>query len=190
MGNYSWLRASRNAPEICRINWSAMDTTKLFKHWILQDCYEAKDEERPSTLADMAKRWDDTKFCGYFTNEYIEALGEFTRCLMPYNSFPRLYYENEGWDELWCLEFHPGTTTILISRYSYTTDLKYAMLKYSSLGEESIEYYDRKCEAKDKIWEESPDKEGWSEWFKLAPSYPTREEEYAILMGLLGKIYT
>ncbi|NBR61414.1 MAG: hypothetical protein EBT86_07150, partial [Actinobacteria bacterium] len=75
MGNYSYLKKVVNNANGCRINWDKANTEKLFKHWLMEDVYKLKDK-RPETLADMAKKWDDTKFVGYLDNDYIESLME------------------------------------------------------------------------------------------------------------------
>lgn len=127
MGNYSWLRKMINNPDGCRINWEKANTQKLFKKWFMEHCFlmdNTQKTQRPTTLADMAKLWDNTKFIQYFDNNYIESLQEFSRILEPCNAFPRLYYEFEGYDELYCLEFHPGTTNIYISSTCFTKFLK------------------------------------------------------------------
>lgn len=112
MGNYSWLRALRNNPEGCIINWNAMNTSKLYMNYHLMCEHEKPENERAKTLADMAHIWNDTKFVGYFDKDYITALQEFTLHLKPYDCTPRLYYEYEGWEELWYIEFIPGTEIV------------------------------------------------------------------------------
>lgn len=67
----------------------------------------------------MARAWDDNKFCGYFDEEYIAILKEFCKCLEPYGEIPRLYYEWEMMEKIVCIEFHPGTDTIMYSSYDF-----------------------------------------------------------------------
>ena len=81
-----------------------MDTTKLFKWWILKKCYGVV-----SNLEEMAQEFDETKFFGYHTEDLLEALGEFTKHLEPYECFPRLYFSYEGGEHLICYEFVPGS---------------------------------------------------------------------------------
>ena len=120
MGNYSWLRRMLNSPEKCMIDWSKANTSILYKHWFLHDMHTDK---RPSNLEELAHLWSDTKLFGYLENNYIDAIGELCRCLVPYGELPRLYYEYEGWDILCCFEFHPGTDMVLISSIEYTIEL-------------------------------------------------------------------
>jgi len=129
MGNYSYLKMVVNNANGCRINWDKANTAKLFKHWLMEDVYKLKDE-RPETLADMAKKWDDTKFVGYLDNDYIESLMEFCRILEPCDTFPRLYYDYEGYDQLWYLEFYPGTEKILYGIFEFTNILKHRIPKH------------------------------------------------------------
>lgn len=117
MGQYSWLIATRNNAERCMIDWQGMNTSKLFQSRVLQSSYE--DKEQPKTLQEVAERFDNTKFMGYLNYAFISALIEFNKHLVSYGSFPRLYYEYEGTDEVWCLEFVPGTDVIHLLRYTF-----------------------------------------------------------------------
>lgn len=80
--------------------------------------------QQPKTLEEVAKEFDESKFIGYMTREFIAALKEFNNNLEPYGSYPRLYYTYEGDDQLWCFEFVPGTDiiNILTTPYSETKD--------------------------------------------------------------------
>jgi len=103
MGTYSFYFTSRNNAAGCKINWQAMDTDKIFKFWVLKKCYTVV-----SNLEELAAELDETKLFGYHTEEVMEALAEFTKHLEPYGSFPRLYFEWEGGNNLVCYEFIPG----------------------------------------------------------------------------------
>lgn len=107
MGNYSKFITMANSPENCLIDWNKMDVSKLTQ-CLMREQYNLPSDERPKTLADMALIWDDTKFIGYFDKEYLESLQEFCRCLIPYNNYPRIYYEYPGFDTLAFIEFIPG----------------------------------------------------------------------------------
>jgi hypothetical protein len=117
MGTYSWFLTSRNNAEGCKVDWDAMNTAILFESYVLHDCFLHK--ELFPTLLEVAKRFDDTKLMGYFTEELIAALCEFNKHLVPYGSFPRIYYEYEGDDEVWCLEFIPGMKFVNLLRFHY-----------------------------------------------------------------------
>jgi hypothetical protein len=196
MGNLSWLQKMMNSPEKCLINWEKANTDKLFKHWLLQDTYLSEDE-RPKTLADMANVWNDTKFIGYLNNSYIEALIEFNRILEPYGSFPRLYFEYEGFDELWCLEFHPGTDIILMNVFTFTQLLKKENIpkhpeeikSYNDITtEEYQEWDDIYNAAKDKVIENAIHLiDGWSLVKKLEPSQLSEEQQLLQLVIKLSR---
>ena len=191
MGNYSWLRKMMNAPERCLINWEKADTSKLFKHWLMEETYSSTD--KPINLAEMAKIWNDTKFFGYFENDYITALCEFCRCLEPYDSFPQLYYEYEGFDEMVCLEFHPGTETIMVSTFCFTDELKKENLpphpeevKENVTAEEYREYNQHEEDARKRVFSRIISMDSWKR-SKLVPSNLTDEQKIAALyLQLLG----
>lgn len=126
MGNYSILRGTRNNANDCIINWDAMDISKLYKNFILEDEHKKPAVKRAKSLGEMAELWNSTKFVGYFDNDTITALCEFSRNLLQYGCRPRLYYEFEGWNQLWCLEFVPGTTIINYSILVLTPYLEMA----------------------------------------------------------------
>lgn len=94
-----------------------MNTAILFKSYVLKECFLHK--EKFPTLLDVAKQFDDTKFIGYFNSDLMNALSEFNKHLVPYGSFPRVYYDYEGNDELWCLEFIPGTYVFNLLLYNF-----------------------------------------------------------------------
>jgi hypothetical protein len=121
MGNYSYLRRMMNSPEKCIIDWSKADTSILYKHWFLEDMHTKK---RPNDLEELAHLWTNTKLVGYLTDNYIDAICELCKCLVPYGNHPRLYYEYEGFDMLACFEFHPGTDTVLFCMFNYTKELE------------------------------------------------------------------
>jgi hypothetical protein len=113
MGTYSWFVSTRNNAAGCAINWDAMNTDVLFKCYPLKRCYKTT-----SNLQEVAEMLDESKFIGYMTDEFIAALYEFCRNLVPYDCFPRIYYTWEGDDNLWCFEFVPGTTAITIFTFN------------------------------------------------------------------------
>lgn len=117
MGTYSWFVGARNDASGCVINWSSVDTTRLFKSRQLKHIYESPD--RPTTLYMLAKQLDESKLMGYLTDEYIDALSALCRCLVPYGCSPRIYYDYEGADEVWAFEFVPGTELVYLMRYNY-----------------------------------------------------------------------
>lgn len=143
MGTYSWFITTRNNAEGCKINWEAMDTEKIFKSSVLKHCYHSS--PRPETVLEVAKQFDERKLIGYLTNDILEALYEFSKQLIPYGCFPRLYYDYEGDDQIWCIEFVPGSKQI-----------NWFVFNYENLLEVSIN-------SRDKIIEKSPELRGWKQ---------------------------
>jgi hypothetical protein len=120
MGNYSLLRRILHSPEKCIIDWNKADTRKLYAHYLLEDIHK---NQRASNLAEVADIWSDTKLCGYLTIDYITAIQELCKCLIPYGEFPRLYYDYEGFDMLCCFVFFPGTETVMYGTIDYSNEL-------------------------------------------------------------------
>lgn len=141
MGNYSWLVGTRNSVETCKIDWQAMNTDILFKDPTLKRCYK-----KSETLLDVAKEFDDTKFMGYLDTQCINALVEFNRHLIPYGSFPRIYYDYEGMNQVWALEFVPGQNYVNLLMFSYNT----LITNESETREEYLHFMDS-----------LPEKSGW-----------------------------
>jgi hypothetical protein len=115
MGNYSFLRAVRNNPELCKIDWDSLEKDTILNDWCLVSAYE----KRLPTMKEMAERWNETKFIGYMDALYIEALKALCKVLKPYGQNPRLYYEYEGMCQIWCIEFVPGTEEVNVAVYDY-----------------------------------------------------------------------
>jgi hypothetical protein len=166
MGNYSWLFKTLNSPEKCMIDWSKADTSILYKHWFMQDMHT---EKRPSNLEEVAHLWNDTKLFGYLTDDYIDAITEFCKCLIPYGAFPRLYYEYEGYDMLVCFEFHPGTDIVRYSTLSFTKEL----------DKENIPPHPEHC----KPYDEKITQEEYEEWDNIYNSARRRVCERIIETG-------
>lgn len=167
MGNYSYLRRMLNNPAACHINWDIMDKI-VFSHWIFTSIFKENPDERPQTLEDMANKWHNTKFYGYLDHNYIADIKDFCRCLKPCGSFPRLYFEYEGFDLLVCLEFHPGTTNVLMSTCNFGDELDKDLPpppwnvndNYTSVDED--EWYDLYNEAKERVWDRVIPTEIWN----------------------------
>jgi hypothetical protein len=118
MGNYSFLLTTSNNPEECLIDWDCLskdDLEQIKKKWHFETAYK----ERYTNLKQMAKRWNETKFCGYLTQEYIDCLKLFSKLLKPYGQNPRLFYEYEGMCQVWCFEFLPETGDVQLAIYDY-----------------------------------------------------------------------
>lgn len=104
MGTYSWYLTTRNNAAGCKINWTTVNTDILFKNHYLKSFYNKYDN-----MQELAEQLDEKKFIGYLTQDFIFALKELSKNLIPYGSFPRIYYEYEGDDKAYCMEFFPGT---------------------------------------------------------------------------------
>jgi hypothetical protein len=130
MGNYSWLVATRNAADSCRIRWELADVAKLrggeYNYRLKEEILALPIAERPQTLGALAAVLDDSKFVGYLDAGYIGALQELGRILEPVEGgcFPRIYYEYEGWDEVWFFEFYPGTERVVQGVRRFTAEKK------------------------------------------------------------------
>ncbi len=114
MGTYSFYLTSRNKAKECVVNWNAMDKNKIFKSYVLERCYQ-----KARTLEDIAIGFDESKFFGYMTQEFIDALIEFNLHLVPYGCHPKIYYDFEGEDAVKGLEFIPGTDNVYILSLPY-----------------------------------------------------------------------
>lgn len=114
MGTYSFYLTSRNKAKDCIINWNAMNKNIIFKSYVLQKCYQTA-----RALEDVAIKFDESKFFGYMTPEFIEALIELNKHLVPYGCHPKIYYDFEGEDAVKGLEFIPGTDNVYLLSLPY-----------------------------------------------------------------------
>jgi len=117
MGQYSFFLTTRGGAEDCVVDWDAIDKSVLFYSFVLKECYENKDNCK--TLKQIAERFHETKFIGYIGQPMISALIELNRHLVPFGSLPRIYYDYEGADEVWCVEFTPGADFIHLLLFNY-----------------------------------------------------------------------
>lgn len=105
MGTYSWYLTSRNNAAACEIKWN----TNAYTHDVLKDAYGSL-----KTLEEVGKAFHERKLFGYLTGDVWEDLRYLSACLVPNGSFPRLYYSWEGNDDVFCIEFIPGSYNINI----------------------------------------------------------------------------
>ena len=117
MGTYSFFRYSKNA-STCKIDWDSVDTNLLFHFSALERAYE----KRCETLEDVAKEMNEAKLFGYLTWELKGAIFELNRHLLPENpvDVPTLFFEWEGGDVAYALEFYTGTELVNILSYDYS----------------------------------------------------------------------
>lgn len=115
MGNYSHLYATRNGASTCRIHW---DRCQL-KSWLSLFPLSINPPP-PQTLEELGRRLDDHKVIGYLDEGYISDLRELSLhglVCEGEHCFPRLYFDHEGDDDLYYLEFHPGTDVVILAWY-------------------------------------------------------------------------
>jgi hypothetical protein len=115
MGTYSFLKALRNNPEQCVIDWDSADVKEICKCWYIESAYH----KRLPTLKEVAEGLNETKFFGYLSSTYIDSLKALCKILRPYGQNPRLFYEKEGQCQIWCIEFVPGTEDVRVAEYDY-----------------------------------------------------------------------
>jgi hypothetical protein len=117
MGTYSFFRSSKNA-STCKIDWDSVDTELLFRFSALQRAYE----KRCETLEDVGNEVNETKLFGYITWELKEAILELNRHLVPENDsdLPMIFFEWEGGDIAYALEFYTGTELVNVLSYDYS----------------------------------------------------------------------
>lgn len=121
MGNYSWLLKTVNGDSTI-INWNSVFPVEN----ALNDNYLTIYEEdciNISSITDLANYLHDRKLFGYLTNSTIKTLCKIclnTKFIDENNiEYPKLYFEEEGWDRIHFLEFHPGTETIIWGSYAF-----------------------------------------------------------------------
>jgi len=121
MGTYSFFRNSKHA-STCKIDWDSVDTETLFKFRPLERAYE----KRCETLENVGKEMDESKLFSYLSWEIKEAIIELNRHLVPADSShtPTLYFEWEGGDIAFALEFFTGTEMVNVLEYDYSHIMK------------------------------------------------------------------
>lgn len=117
MGTYSFFRNSKHA-STCKINWDSINTERLFKFRALQCAYE----KRCETLEDVGELMNESKLFGYMTWDLRDAILELNRHLVPEDGtqLPTLYFEWEGGDVAYALEFFTGTEMVNVLKYDYS----------------------------------------------------------------------
>lgn len=179
MGNYSYLFATGNGAKRCKIVWSKC---KPLKQWILK---ELQEKNKNMTLARFAKKLHDTKFISYLDNEYITDLIEINKHLELKDKkeyyTPRLYFDYEGWNDLYYIEFHPGTEKIFQGVYHYFEE---ELPKFpNDATEEDEELYEQQRKIViDKIHQRAmSDNNGW----KVIQLTLNNEEENGSVLSLM-----
>ncbi len=117
MGNYSYFLQALNAAS--ELDWDAFDMS-LLNHdppWMPETLDELKVIK---TMADLGRDWHDKKLIGYLSNDSIRFLQGIARIIKDKDTLPRLYYEEEGWDRLAYLEFHPKSGDVMLATKTFT----------------------------------------------------------------------
>jgi hypothetical protein len=117
MGTYSFFRNSKHA-STCKINWDSINTERLFNFSALKLAYE----KRCETLEDVGVVMNETKLFSYMTWDLRDAILELNRHLVPEDGteLPTLYFEWEGGDVAYALEFFTGTEMVNVLKYDYS----------------------------------------------------------------------
>ena len=126
MGTYTFYISSKNAEE-CQIDWDSMNTEVLFKFRPLERCYK-----KCTTLNEVGLEMNESKLFGYMSGDLIAALYEFNAHLInkEYDldiQGPTLYFEWEGGNIAYALEFFPNSNTIYYHRLDYDDLVKNSM---------------------------------------------------------------
>ena len=137
MGNYSWLLKIING-DCTIIDWKSI---LPIINSIRDNNYFYIDEKECSeivSITDLSNFLNDRKLFGYLTNSYIESLCKICLHTKFTNNnedikYPKMYFEEEGWDRIHFLEFHPKTEDILWGSYAF--DFNYDELKESLVNE-------------------------------------------------------
>jgi len=103
MGTYSFYLTTRNNAKDCKIDWNSINTDVLFRFSKLKHAYKIA-----NTLQELAEMLHESKLFGYLTEDMKQALLELNYHLVPYGTYPRIYFDYEGSDVIHALEFIPG----------------------------------------------------------------------------------
>lgn len=114
MGTYSFYISSRNTEGVT-IDWDSMNTEVLFKFRPLERSYK-----ECKTLDEVGMEFNESKLFGYLDSPLIAALYEFNAHLIyaddshadPELQGPTLYYEWEGGNIAYGLEFNPRSDVV------------------------------------------------------------------------------
>jgi hypothetical protein len=114
MGTYSFYISSRNTQGVT-IDWDSMNTEILFESRVLKSCYK-----ECKTLDEVGMEFNESKLFGYLDSDLVAALYEFNGHLIysddshadPELQGPTLYYEWEGGNIAYALEFNPKSNVI------------------------------------------------------------------------------
>jgi hypothetical protein len=122
MGTYSLLLKIING-NCTIIDWkSILPTLDSFKNNNYLDIYE-EDCINIKSITDLANYLHDRKLFGYLTNSTKKTLCKIslhTKIIdEKIDIKPKLYFEEEGWDRIHFLEFHPGTETVIWGSYAF-----------------------------------------------------------------------
>ena len=114
MGTPSYLRLVHAPTAHTPIDWSRVpkESKSFLRHWTY------KDDDRPKTVAELAKMFDDRKFFGYFDTDlctFIMDISEFGLQAAPDQAMrvgPRFYMEY--CEQVWFLLFTPGSRDCIV----------------------------------------------------------------------------
>jgi hypothetical protein len=118
MGTYTFYIGHRFTEGVI-IDWDSMNTETLFKFRYFERCYK-----NCTTLSEVGMEFNETKLFGYFTSDLIDAMYEFNSHLTltqhnPELQGPTLYYEWEGGNIAYALEFNPKSNIVYHHSFEY-----------------------------------------------------------------------
>jgi len=140
MGNYSWLLKTLNTSSTI-IDWNSILPIDNSLNDNYLDMYE-EDCFNITSITDLANYLHDRKLFGYLTNSTVKTLCKI--CLHTkfiddnIREYPKIYFEEEGWDRIHFLEFYLGTETI--NWGSYTFDFNEKELEKSLIDQYKLIY--------------------------------------------------
>ena len=144
MGNYSYLLYMLNAKN------AIIDKDTLMKKINADNSEDyiytwSDDFKNVKTIEDLANYKHDQKFIGYITPETINTLCKIS-LYTKYNEqqedktqHPRIYFEYEGWDEIYFIEFHLGTEKVLCGSHAFDFNQEYYDKLYNNTDGENWE---------------------------------------------------
>lgn len=111
-------------------------------------CFD-EEEFKIFSLEDYAKSKHDRKFIQYLTSNSIKTLqiiSKYTTSKIEIDNNPKIFYEFEGWNELYYIEFILGTEKIYLGYYVFDFDENddsikeiYTEERFKTLSEKQIE---------------------------------------------------
>lgn len=160
MGNSSWFIHACNGADVCMIDWDNIDQNMLLPCYRLYVVYKSSEVK---SLEDIGNLLDGSYLYGHLDTAMINSFKHVCEHLLPCRSFPRLYFEYEGWDLAFYLEFYPGTKRIVLGTHDFTKLRDKLYPNYSeNFTEEEETKYEEMCEnARKELYNLVPIQQHW-----------------------------